>query len=1466
MRWRRWLKRFAVVIGVAGLMLVLAAVLIIRSQWARGQVRQVIERQAASFLDGTLKVGRVTGSLVSGVTLEDVTFERQGEPAFAAARIDVRYNLWSLARGGREISDIRLVDLVVRLNESSGHWSASDWVKPRPNTGGPMSPFVLSRIEVVNGRVLANVRESAWRLPPELNRINGELRLRLGGPTELTLTRLTFATPDNTFQARSATGVITWPSNETRLTNLRIEADGTLTVSGAVGASPVARPVQLDVTLADFATPAWRVFTPLLDSISLTASGPVRVGGTFDRTTVLATLTTDAGNVTADTVIASAPGKLTITGTADLGAFNAQAVTADPAWASAVTGHVTFTTIGTGTPANWTADVALAGGPVRAFDIAADQLTGTMQYARQHVTFDVITSAYGAQGHASGAITTSPSLVIDVVGDHLTGVDPRRLPAAWGMPDIDAIASMETVTAHWERATGAWRAKALLDDSTIEGGTIRAGTVVELTSARDAVTLAAEGDFAGIDAQRLGHALEMAGLDDPLFRTRLNGHVRVTGTGKGWSAIDLTGRGNLLDSAAAEARIPSAEVTFNREGHHNTARITGAIVGLDPLKVGAPEAATGDINGNADVIVEWQDDAADVAAGMTARGTLRLTPSTLVRESVDRGVISGEWRDGIFNAQTIDLEGDGLHVTARGRIAVTAGESAATFEATATDIHVLEPWTGRTLHGPATAHGELRGTFEAPRVTGAVESGQLTDSELGAFASLAGTFDLTIPEWDSLRTNGPLNVRASTWTNTSGTVVRELAIDGRFDSWTAFRGRAAGRLDEYLLQGQFTADWANELTVDLQAADVTRGQDQWRLDPSAGRLQITSTRLIATNVRLTNGAQSIGVDGTLLIGDGELTPTDRLTASATDIDLAAIDKFLGLEAQLVGRASATLSLVGRLSDPRGRITIDGKDLSVRGYKIAAISGSVELANGAATTDILMTQPDGVALRASGRIPLRAMLAEGTLAPTVPSPEWDLSLVTEPLELKIFGPVLPKVEDIAGQMIADVRIVGASARPRVTGTVALADAAFRIPSAGIAFSNVTADIGLQPDLITVRRFVASDKHGHPLKITGQLAVGEGEVGAFNVNVEADRVAVVDNAIGSIELSALLQLSGDVDHPRLTGNVEVVNGRVEIDRLLRVLAGDPLALVAEANLPPEGETMVDLRAAAQRDADAAKAERPAFDSKSFFSGLEADVRILAPDNLILRGSRIRPNGKDGWSLGDLNVTVGGELTATRKPGAEPVVLGDVTTIRGVYSFEGKRFEIQRGGHIRFNGDVPIDPTFDVRGIRRIQGVEARVDVRGRLSDPSLVLGSNLPLDEADILSMIVFNRPVNQLGETQRADLVGAAANLAGGYVTTPLTSRLSKALDLDLLEVETVTFGQNVAPRIRIGQQLGNRLFVQFSQVFGPQSLSELTAEYQLSSFLRLQANTAQGPGSRAQRSLLQRTERFGLDLIFFFNY
>jgi hypothetical protein len=61
------------------------------------------------------------------------------------------------------------------------------------------------------------------------------------------------------------------------------------------------------------------------------------------------------------------------------------------------------------------------------------------------------------------------------------------------------------------------------------------------------------------------------------------------------------------------------------------------------------------------------------------------------------------------------------------------------------------------------------------------------------------------------------------------------------------------------------------------------------------------------------------------------------------------------------------------------------------------------------------------------------------------------------------------------------------------------------------------------------------------------------------------------------------------------------------------------------------------------------------------------------------------------------------------------------------------------------------------------------------------------------------------------------------------------------------------------------LFLRFRQLFGTRDASQLQLEYQLSDILRLQGSIAEGQTS-AQRSLTQRVERGGIDLVVYFSY
>ena len=153
--------------------------------------------------------------------------------------------------------------------------------------------------------------------------------------------------------------------------------------------------------------------------------------------------------------------------------------------------------------------------------------------------------------------------------------------------------------------------------------------------------------------------------------------------------------------------------------------------------------------------------------------------------------------------------------------------------------------------------------------------------------------------------------------------------------------------------------------------------------------------------------------------------------------------------------------------------------------------------------------------------------------------------------------------------------------------------------------------------------------------------------------------------------------------------------------------------------------------------------------------------------------------------------------------------------------------------------------------IQGVEARVNIRGTVKRPEIELSSVPPLEQADILALIVFNQPINQLGEGQQISLAARAQALATGAVAGQLAQSIGSALNLDTFEIQTAP-EDGGGPQVTLGQQLGERLFVRVQQGIGAQSTTNLVLEYELAKWLRLQTNVVQGAST--QQSLFRRAQ------------
>jgi autotransporter translocation and assembly factor TamB len=161
---------------------------------------------------------------------------------------------------------------------------------------------------------------------------------------------------------------------------------------------------------------------------------------------------------------------------------------------------------------------------------------------------------------------------------------------------------------------------------------------------------------------------------------------------------------------------------------------------------------------------------------------------------------------------------------------------------------------------------------------------------------------------------------------------------------------------------------------------------------------------------------------------------------------------------------------------------------------------------------------------------------------------------------------------------------------------------------------------------------------------------------------------------------------------------------------------------------------------------------------------------------------------------------------------------------------------------------------------------VRIGGTARKPTVSLQSQSPLDEGDILALIVFNQPASKIGEGQ-GNLAESAGGFAAGLVVSPLAESIGDALNVDLFEVQTTDDAGRITPSLVIGEQVGDQVFVKFRQQFGARQVSEFQLEYQLADFLRWQGSVAEGEGvGLANRSLTQRIERYGTDLVFFFAY
>jgi hypothetical protein len=1415
-RWLRWL--LWAVAGIA--ILAIAAYVVIESSWGRNRALAVLVDRANRALVGELRVEAIHGSVLGDVTLQGVSLTLDGETVFAAEAVRARYSPWELLFGDLGLDTVTVTKPNLRAVESADGWNVAKVLPERdPNAPRSKFEFTIGTVEVVDGTVEVRALDAEPRRIAGLQLVTGFDYD--GGHVALDVDRGALRDADTDVAVRELEGLIEIGDAGISVDDVHVVTEAS-EVAGDVAYLSNGngeRELSFDVERARVALRELAAYVPALRDYPSDTVVEVSGEGTLDDLKADWTLASSSGRGSGHLEGHLQGDTMRLRGSADVADFDPAAWLDNRELRGTVTARGTFdATWPEATPSaiDVRFDVTAPSVSLAGYQASSVRARGT--FARGVLDAAASGQAYGASVDGRGT-WQQPSQQWTARG-RFAQVDLRRLPRELDVPRLATRLSGEgNLSGSRQRFT----AEAVLDESTIEDTTVAGDTWVRVEKRGADLAYAGRGAVANLDPARIAAAL---GDDAPPALRDLVGRINAT--------FDVDARGTTLETLEGKAVVDLANSVLsgvNIEALHATAEVVARrlvadlnvkVQDLTNRAVRLGDQAEFVASGTADAHVDIEDITTPIPLEMIAgRANIALDRAVVRGVTLNRVQLTADVAQGLARIASFQAEGPSLTADITGQLAfVGSSESDLTYAIDVRDLAAFQPLTEQRLAGTAQLDGRVTGPARTPTATGTLSAHELVAGNISTLVTNA-KYTVVMPELDAAR------LRVDATTTATFVEVGETRID-RVQATIGYEGEQLD-VNATVEQGPRSVQIAGLIVphpdhreAHIRQLQLAIANTTWALTPGGEAIvQYGENTLAVRNFELVNGPARLRVDGTLAPGSG----IDFTVEGMTVQDVNAL---LLSERQMTGRIDATGRLTGTLKAPEVTVQLRVTDGRMQEVPYNSLTGNVAYAAQRLSVDVALDAGTNGQLAAKGTLPLA--LGEKT----GPLPPFDLRVDSSSIQVGLLQPLVPQVTKLAGTALVDVRVTGPADAPRIDGTVGIQQTTFEVVETGVTYQQLNADLLLEGQGLTVRQLTVLDGNGREARVEGRLSLpGLSPDRAFNLRLTANEFLVLDNEAGEVAIDAQLQAAGTIAAPKVTGTIEVERGRLEVDTLLD-------RLVAPGYRP-------------SKVPEIAEAPPPTIGP---YANSALQLAVTLPDNVVVRGRGLR-TGDTSIGMGDVNLTLGGTLTVSKDPGGEPEVLGRVNVVRGTYDFQGRRFTMVRGSGVQFRGAL-TNPTLDIRAEREISSVIAQVRVTGSLREPAVTLTSSPPLDEGDILSLIVFNQPMNELGTNERVSLAARAGALAASAIATPIADSVARALDLDVFEIRPSS-DISTGGSITIGRQLNDNLFVGFQQQFGTEEASQLSFEYRLTEFLRIMTSFAQGADRSAA---MARAEAAGIDLLF----
>ncbi|MEO8275464.1 MAG: translocation/assembly module TamB domain-containing protein [Thermoanaerobaculia bacterium] len=190
------------------------------------------------------------------------------------------------------------------------------------------------------------------------------------------------------------------------------------------------------------------------------------------------------------------------------------------------------------------------------------------------------------------------------------------------------------------------------------------------------------------------------------------------------------------------------------------------------------------------------------------------------------------------------------------------------------------------------------------------------------------------------------------------------------------------------------------------------------------------------------------------------------------------------------------------------------------------------------------------------------------------------------------------------------------------------------------------------------------------------------------------------------------------------------------------------------------------------------------------------------------------------------------------ANPVLFGDVTAdAGGTIDYSGSTYTLDRAV-LTFANPTRIDPLLDVVARTKINEYQVTLSILGSLGRPTTTLGSDPPLPDYDVLSLLATGSSTG-LSDLSASAQPGttpglAAESLLYGQAASLVSQRVGKLFGIDRLRVDPLAGGDSPsAARVTIGKRLSSRIYLTYSADPSSTAQQVLQVEWKISDDLTL---------------------------------